>query len=128
MTCFVDALQASNKLAYRSHTGISIMVNSAPIVWYSKKQNTIETSTFGSEFVALCIATELVQGLCYKLRMMGVPLDGPTSMYCDNEYVRKNATIPESTLSTKLMQFVIVKFEKVWRQDGFKSRGSSRII
>jgi len=34
MTCFVDAPQASNKLTYRSHTGIFIMLNSAPIVWY----------------------------------------------------------------------------------------------
>mmetsp|Transcript_19703 Transcript_19703/g.30274 ORF Transcript_19703/g.30274 Transcript_19703/m.30274 type:complete len:95 (+) Transcript_19703:100-384(+) len=37
----------------------------------------------------------------YKLRMMGVPLDRPTSMYCDNESVPKNATVPESTLSKK---------------------------
>ena len=128
MTCFVDAPQASNKLTYRSHTGIFILLNSAPIVWYSKKQNAVETSTFGSEFVALRIATELVQGLRYKLRMMGVPLDGPTSVYCDNESVTKNASVPESTLSKKLMQFAILKFEKVWRQDGFKSCGSSRII
>mmetsp|Transcript_4611 Transcript_4611/g.6998 ORF Transcript_4611/g.6998 Transcript_4611/m.6998 type:complete len:89 (+) Transcript_4611:2-268(+) len=33
--------------------------------------------------------------------MMGVPLDGPTSMYCDNESVKKNASVPESTLSKK---------------------------
>ena len=101
MSCFVDASHASNKVTYRSHTGIFIMLNSAPIVWYSKRQNTVETSTFGSEFVALRIATELVQGLRYKLRMMGVPLEGPTSMYCDNESVTKNASVPESTLSKK---------------------------
>ena len=47
------------------------------------------------------IATELVQGLRYKLRMMGIPLEGPTSMYCDNESVTKNASVPESTLSKK---------------------------
>ena len=101
MSCFVDASHASNKVTYRSHTGIFIMLNSAPIVWYSKRQNTVESSTFGSEFVALRIATEMVQGLRYKLRMMGVPIDGPTSMYCDNESVTKNASVPESTLSKK---------------------------
>ena len=37
----------------RSHTGISIYCNSAPIMWYSKAQSSVETSTFGSEFVAL---------------------------------------------------------------------------
>ena len=75
------------------------MFNSASIVWYSKRQRMVETSTFGSEFVALRIATELVPGLRCELRMMDVPLDRPTLMYCDNESVNKNASIPESTLS-----------------------------
>ena len=38
-------------------------VNHAPILWYSKRQNTVETSTFGSEFVAAGIAVEIVEGL-----------------------------------------------------------------
>ena len=101
MTYFVDTSYALNKLTYRSHTRIFIMLNSAPIVWYSKRQSTVETSTFGLEFVAMRIAIELVQGLRYKLRMMGVPLDGPTLMYCDNESVTKNASIPISTMSKK---------------------------
>jgi hypothetical protein len=76
-------------------------VNRAPIVWYSKQQNTVETSTFGSEFVAMRIAIDLVEGLRYKLRMMGVPMDGPTSLFCDNESVVRKSTAPESTLEKK---------------------------
>ena len=49
----------------RSFTGILIYVNRAPIIWYSKKQNTVESSTFGSEFVAMRIATEITEGLRY---------------------------------------------------------------
>ena len=101
MTCFVDASHASNKVTYRSHTGIFILLNNAPVVWYSKRQNTVESSTFGSEFVALRVATELIEGLRYKLRMFGVPIDGATSVYCDNQSVTKNATVPASTLSKK---------------------------
>lgn len=33
--------------------------------------------------------------------MMGIPLEGPTSMLCDNESVVKNTTAPESTLKKK---------------------------
>lgn len=33
--------------------------------------------------------------------MFGIPLDGPTNVFCDNEAVTKNATIPESTLKKK---------------------------
>ena len=46
-------------------------------------------------------AVEQIEGLRYKLRMMGVPLDGPTNTFCDNESVFKNATFPESTLKKK---------------------------
>jgi hypothetical protein len=98
---FVDASHANNKLTRRSHTGILIYANSSPIIWYSKSQKTIETSTFGSEFVALRVATELIKGLRYKLRMFGIPLDGPANVLVDNDTVIKNSTIPSSTLQKK---------------------------
>jgi hypothetical protein len=43
----------------------------------------------------------MVEGLRYKLRMMGVQVDGPTNVFCDNESVVKNSTKPESTLKKK---------------------------
>ena len=36
-----------------------------------------------------------------KLMSVGVPLLGPTNVYCDNQGVVKNTSIPESTLSKK---------------------------
>ena len=47
------------------------------------------------------IAVELVEGLRYKLRMMGVPINGSTNVYCDNEFVVKNVTRPESPCKKK---------------------------
>ena len=49
-----------------------------PVKWYSKRQKTVETSSYGSELVATRIAIELVQELRYKLRMLGVPIDRST--------------------------------------------------
>ncbi len=43
----------------------------------------------------------MVEGLRYKLRMMGVQVDGPANVFCDNESVVKNSTKPESTLKKK---------------------------
>jgi hypothetical protein len=43
-----------------THTGIILFLSRAPIMWFSKKQNTVESSTFGSEFVALRITMELI--------------------------------------------------------------------
>jgi hypothetical protein len=101
MSCFVDADHAGCRVTRRSHSGVLIFLNRAPILWYSKRQNTVESSTFGSEFIAAKTAVEMVEGLRYKLRMMGVPLDGSTNVFCDNEAVVKNTTQPESTLKKK---------------------------
>ena len=99
--CFVDADHAGNKVTRRSQSGILLFVNRAVVQWYSKRQNTVETSTFGSEFVAMRVAVELIEALRYKLRMFGVPIEGATNVFCDNEAVTKNAIFPESTLKKK---------------------------
>ncbi len=101
LRCYVDSDHAGNQLTRRSRTGFVQLVNMAPINWYSKKQGSIEGATFGSEFVALKTAMEANRALRYKLRMMGVPIDGPTYVYCDNMSVVYNTTSPESMLKKK---------------------------
>jgi hypothetical protein len=114
MTAFVDASHAANQKTRRSHTGYIIFINRAPILWYSKRQNTVEASTFSSEFLALKTCTEAITHLRYKLRMFGVPLchspasdahpQGivePAHIFCDNASVVKNSTLIESTLHKK---------------------------
>jgi hypothetical protein len=46
-------------------------------------------------------AIDMIEGLRYKLRMMGIPLTGPTSVFCVNESVVRNSTAPESTLKKR---------------------------
>jgi hypothetical protein len=101
ITCFVDANHAGNMVTQRSHTGILIFVNNAPILWYSKKHNTVETSIFGSEFVAGIIAKEVASALQYMVRMFGIPLNTSAYVHCDNRGVVMNTTRPESTLTKK---------------------------
>ena len=47
------------------------------------------------------VAVEMIEALRYKLRMFGVPVDEPASVFCDNEAVYQNTVIPESTLRKK---------------------------
>ena len=98
---FVDADHAENRITRRSHTGIIIYCNMCPISWYSKRQTTVETSTFSSEIIALRIATEQVEALRYKLRMFGVPLSGPARVFCDNESVVNVTSNVEARLKKK---------------------------
>ena len=83
--CFVEADHAGNIATRRSQTGVQIFVNKAPIIWYSKQQNTVETSKFSGEFIDLKTATELIEALCYKLQVFGTHIEVPTNMFCDNE-------------------------------------------
>ena len=75
--------------------------NMALINWLSKRQATVEGAVFGSEFVALKQGVETLRGIRYKLRMMGVPFDGPSYIYGDNMSVVNNTSKPESTLKKK---------------------------
>ena len=99
--CFVDANYAGNMVTRRNQTGILLFWNRSPIIWHSKQQNTVETSTFGSEITAMKNAVELIEALRYKLQMFGVPIEGSTNIYCDNEAVCRKFITPESTLKKK---------------------------
>jgi hypothetical protein len=90
-TAYVDADHASNKVTRRLQTGFIIYGNCAPLVWFSKKHNMIETATFGSELVALRICMESLIAQRYKVRTFGVPIPEPAYVFCDNESV-VNAT------------------------------------
>jgi hypothetical protein len=100
-TVFVDASHADCLATRRSTTGILVFINGTPIRWYSKRQNTVEASTYGSEFVAMRIAVEMIIALRANLKHLGVPLDGPTNLFCDNMSVVMSSTIPESVLKKK---------------------------
>ena len=97
----VDSDHAGCKRTRRSRTGFLIYCNLSLIIWLSKKQPTLETSVFGAEFVAMKHGIETLRGLRYKLRMMGVPVSGPSYVYGDNKSQVTNSTRPESTLQKK---------------------------
>ena len=101
MTCFVDASHAGDLSTRRSHTGFLIYLNNAPIDWYSKKQNTVETSTFGSELVTMRTATERIRALRIKLRLFGIPVEEPTYLFGDSESVVKITLKVEAALNKK---------------------------
>ena len=98
---YVDVDHAGNLLTRGSHTGIIIFVNNSPIVWYSKCQNTVKSSSFSSKFIVLHIATEMIEGLSYKLRIFGVAIDRPADVFFDNQSVVTNVSTPSSFLNNK---------------------------
>ena len=129
MTCFVDANHAGNQVTRKSHTGFIIYLNNAPIDWYSKRQNTVESSTFGSEYVALRTAVERIKALRYKLRMFGIPIEGATKVLGDNKSVIDSASKVEARLTKKhnAICFHVVReaCAQKWIRCGWEPTGSN---
>ena len=75
--------------------------NQTPTDWYSKKQATVETATYGSEFVTAKTATEQIMDLRYTLRYLGVPIKSRSYMFGDSRSVVTSVTLPHSTLSKR---------------------------
>ena len=78
MTQFVEADYTGHKITHNSHSGILIYLNISPILWYSRKHNTVDSSTFVLKIVVLRTGSDIIKGLHYKLRIMVVPIDRPT--------------------------------------------------
>ena len=102
MRAKVDADHAGDTTTRRSRTGFLVYLNCAPIYWLSRKQMSVESSSFGSEFTAMKQCCEYLRGLRYKLRMLGIPVEGHAYVFGDNQSVLANTTIPESTLKKKM--------------------------
>ena len=98
---YVDANHAENMANRRSHSGIIIYVNNVPIIWYSKRQNTVEDSSSGSEFFDVEVSTEIIEALGYKLRCFGIPVEVPAEVFCDNMSVINNLSLPTSSLNKR---------------------------
>jgi len=101
MRAFVDSDHAGDSITRRFSTGFMIFLNSVPVYWYSKKQTSCETPSFGAEFVAMKTCCEYIPGLRYKLRMMGIPVNLPTFIFGDNRSVLINSLKPDSSLKKK---------------------------
>ena len=81
-------------------------------MWCSKQKYTIRTSTIGQEFIVTKAAPEMIQPLQYKLHKMGIPINGPTNMFGDNEAVVRNSVMSETILKVSMLLFVITVYMK----------------
>ena len=100
-TTYVDANLYHDWVTGRAVTAILHFVNKMPFDWYSKKQGTVETATYGSEFVAAKTAGQQIIGLRTTLRYLGVPVYGETKLFGDNGSVVTSSSVPHSPLKKR---------------------------
>ena len=109
ITEYVDADHARNAVTRRSVTGILLLINNTPLVWVSKRQRTVETSTFGSEMIAARMAIDLIIEMRYKLRCLGIPVEKRSELLGDNLSVVVNTTLPSSQIKKKHLSCQIMR-------------------
>ena len=100
-TSYVDANLYHDLISGKSVTGIVHCANQTVIDTFSKLQSTVETATFGSEYVAARTCTEQIIDLRNTFRYLGVPVDAPTVMFGDNESVVNTAAVPHGQLNKR---------------------------
>jgi hypothetical protein len=67
-----------------SRSGGVILINGVPVIWFSKTQKTIATSTCEAEFMAQVEVIKELLWLKNLLTELGVKIKLPIPMYCDN--------------------------------------------
>ena len=82
------------------HSGDKISANQGVAFWYCN-DSTVERSVICIEFVAMKQGIDALTGLRYKLRMMDIPISGPSYIYSENKSVLHNTSRPESVLRKK---------------------------
>ena len=99
LTHYLDAnLHHDSMLTGRSVSGILSFVIQTPIDWYCKKQATVESATYGTEFVATRTCVERDVDLRNTLRYLGIPVHKQAYLFGDNESVVNSSTTPFAKL------------------------------
>lgn len=84
LTAFSDADYASCIDTRKSISGVLLMLNGGPVIWSSRKQGVIATSTTDAEYIAAHDASKEVVWTRGLLRETGQNQLEPTTLYCDN--------------------------------------------
>jgi hypothetical protein len=98
---YFDANLYHDMVTGRSVTGILHFLNQTPVDWYSKKQATVETATFGSEFVAARTTIDQIVDLRLTLRYLGVPIRDKSYVFGDNKTVIDSSSTPHAKLNKR---------------------------
>ena len=100
-THYVDANLHHDLATGKAVTAALHFLNQTPIDAYTKRQSTVETANYGSEFVSARTAVDQIIDIRTTLRYLGVPIRDRSYMFVDNRSVVTSSTIPNSAISKR---------------------------
>jgi hypothetical protein len=98
---FFDSDHAHDRKTGRSISGIIVYLGNTPIIWKSRQQGAVQTSTYGAELCAMRMAVAEAISICFMLRSFGICVSSPTLTMGDNKGAIITAITPECALKKK---------------------------
>jgi hypothetical protein len=96
-----DANLQHDLVTGRSAMGTFHMVQGTVIHFSSKRQSTVETATYATEFIAGRTCLDESIAIRYELRMLGAPLEGPIWLFGDNKVMIESSSEPSGRLAKR---------------------------
>jgi hypothetical protein len=118
LTAYTDSDWAGDKDNRHSVSGYSIFLNGAVVLWKSKLQKPLALSSAEAEYYALCEAAKDVKYISMVLRSLGIEIDLPITIYCDNVgaiFMTENASATSRTKHVDARYHYVREFV----EDGF---------
>ena len=116
-THYVDANLHHDLATGKAVTAVLHFLNQTPIDAYTKRQSTVETATYGSEFVAARTAVDQIIDIRTTLRYLGVPIRDMSYMFGDNSvgspqvsFLMCTLEIPQKNCSTSSLLLTLFTF------------------
>jgi len=94
ITAYCDIDYASCPMTRRSITGFCIKLGRSLISWKSKKQATVSLSSAESEYQAMAKTIYEIVWIRGLLSDLGVQVEGPSKLFCDDDAALKLAANP----------------------------------
>jgi hypothetical protein len=98
MTTYKDANLYHDMTTGKAVTGIIHFLTGSPVEWYTRKQPTVETATYGLEFTMAKSAIQQIAVLQLTLQYLGVKMETSSYLFVDNKSVVKGAKLPQLQL------------------------------
>lgn len=85
LECYVDADWAGDRMDRKSTSGYVVKLGQNTVAWSSRKQTTVALSSTEAEYLAASHACRELLWLRQLVKDMGIPANGPTTVYKDNQ-------------------------------------------
>jgi hypothetical protein len=101
LCAFSDSDWAESRIDRKSNSGIVCLLNGAPVIWKSKKQTIVATSSAEAEYVALSLTVKEIIWLRRIVESFEIHQKGPLKVFSDSQSAMAMVMKPKLSGRTK---------------------------